>query len=47
MPLRQRASHVEAENVTLTALRDVLLPELLAGRVRVPEAEEMLAGVGT
>lgn len=34
------------QNHALTALRDTLLPELVSGRIRVPEAEEALAGVG-
>jgi len=38
--------HHESEIRILTELRDALLPELLSGRIRVPEAQESLAGVG-
>lgn len=34
------------ESARLRELRDRLLPELLSGRLRVPEAQEALAGVG-
>ncbi len=37
-PLWARLLLAEKENVTLAALRDALLPELLSGRIRVPEA---------
>jgi type I restriction enzyme S subunit len=37
--LIRRAWRAEAENVTLSALRDALLPELLSGRMRVVDAE--------
>lgn len=33
------------ESQTLAALRDLLLPKLLSGEIRVPEAEEMVEGV--
>ena len=32
--------HLDSENAELTSLRDTLLPELLSGRIRVPEARE-------
>ena len=35
--------HARVESETLAALRDALLPELLSGRLRVPEAEELVA----
>lgn len=39
--------HLERENVILVRLRDALLPELLSGRIRVPEAREAVpAGAG-
>jgi type I restriction enzyme S subunit len=38
-PLWQRLLLAERENVRLEILRDGLLPELLTGRIRVPEAE--------
>jgi type I restriction enzyme S subunit len=31
---------------TLTNLRDTLLPKLISGELRVPEAEEMVAELG-
>lgn len=40
MPLRRRAHHADHENRALARLRDTLLPELLSGRIRVPEARE-------
>lgn len=40
-----RASAAERESVSLGALRDALLPELLSGRLRVPEAEELVSDV--
>lgn len=40
MPLRRRVHQAEEENETLARLRDLLLPELLSGRIRVPEARE-------
>jgi len=35
--------HLERETESLTALRDALLPQLLSGRIRVPEAAEAVA----
>lgn len=40
MPLRRRAAHASRESRGLAELRDALLPELLSGRIRVPEARE-------
>ena len=37
----QRVSQLAHENVTLTQLRDRLLPRLISGEIRVPEAQEM------
>lgn len=45
-PLWDRLLVAEQENLTLANLRDALLPELLSGRIRVPEAEAAMAGVG-
>ena len=45
-PLIDRAVVALFESVTLEALRDCLLPELLSGRIRVPEAEHAMAEVG-
>lgn len=36
--------HRSDENLKLTKLRDALLPELLSGRIRVPEAKETVEG---
>ena len=44
-PLWERMYLTERENLMLAKLRDALLPELLSGRVRVPEAERAMAGV--
>ncbi len=44
-PLWDRLLLAERENVTLAALRDTLLPELLSGRIRVPEARETVAEI--
>jgi type I restriction enzyme S subunit len=40
--LMDRAWAAERESATLAELRDVLLPELLSGRLRVPVAEELV-----
>ncbi|MCB1005959.1 MAG: hypothetical protein KDB35_17400, partial [Acidimicrobiales bacterium] len=45
-PLWQRRLSAELESQTLAALRDALLPELLSGRLRVPEAEDLVADAG-
>ncbi|TQE98522.1 MAG: restriction endonuclease subunit S [Spiribacter salinus] len=37
----QRISQLASENVTLAQLRDRLLPKLISGEVRVPEAHEL------
>ena len=34
-----------AENRTLAAIRDALLPQLMSGKLRVRDAEKSLAGV--
>lgn len=39
-PLLDRQDALGRESVRLAALRDALLPELLSGRIRVPEASE-------
>ena len=39
-PLLQQVIRVSKESHTLAALRDTLLPKLLSGEIRVPEAEE-------
>jgi len=45
MPLRRRSHLLESENDALGRLREALLPELLSGRIRVPEAQEAVAEV--
>ncbi|MCI4066093.1 restriction endonuclease subunit S [Micromonospora sp. R77] len=42
IPLHQRAAAATAENATLTKLRDTLLPELMSGRLRVRDAEQVV-----
>jgi len=44
-PLFQRIKYSSEEQTTLTALRDTLLPRLISGKLRVPEAEAMLMEV--
>jgi type I restriction enzyme S subunit len=38
--LRERMNLAEQESDTLVGLRDTLLPKLIAGELRVPEAEK-------
>ena len=40
MPLREIVGQSLRENRKLSALRDALLPELMSGRIRIPEARE-------
>jgi len=42
-PLLAKADSLNAETVGLAKLRDALMPELLSGRIRVPEAKEATA----
>jgi type I restriction enzyme S subunit len=42
-PLHARAAQYVRENGRLAALRDALLPELLSGQMRVPEARDAVA----
>ncbi|MGH9277869.1 MAG: restriction endonuclease subunit S [Acidimicrobiales bacterium] len=44
-PLWARLISAEREILLLESLRDTLLPELLSGRLRVPEAEELVESV--
>jgi type I restriction enzyme S subunit len=44
-PLLANSDRLGAETAYLTALRDALLPELLSGRLRVREVEEMVGSV--
>jgi type I restriction enzyme S subunit len=41
-PLHRRVVSNLKESRTLAALRDTLLPKLISGEVRVPEAERMI-----
>ncbi len=42
--MRERIAHNERESRTLAAIRDVLLPKLMSGEVRVGEAERVAGG---
>lgn len=42
-PMFAKMTQLRNENLSLASLRDALLPELLSGRIRVPEAEEAVA----
>jgi type I restriction enzyme S subunit len=44
-PLHAKAAQLAAESAQLVRLRDALLPELLSGRIRVPEAREAVQEV--
>lgn len=44
-PLLERVVHNRYQAQTLASLRDTLLPQLISGRLRVPEAEEALKEV--
>jgi type I restriction enzyme S subunit len=44
-PLRGLITRARAENLTLSGIRDSLLPELLSGRLRVKDAESMMENV--
>ena len=43
--LRQRIDHNEAQAQTLATLRDTLLPRLISGQLRLPEAQALTAEV--
>lgn len=43
-PLWSRLLAAESESLALVAMRDALIPELLSGRLRVPEAESISKG---
>lgn len=45
-PLLALGDILNREIKQLASLRDTLIPELLSGRIRVPEAEQSMAGVG-
>jgi type I restriction enzyme S subunit len=41
-PLRSQMEHLLSESRTLAALRDALLPKLISGELRVPDAERIV-----
>jgi type I restriction enzyme, S subunit len=45
-PLREAMECSLKENQSLSALRDALLPKLISGEIRIPDAEKMLEEVG-
>ena len=45
-PLLDRFAQSERESRTLAALRDTLLPRLISGELRVPDAERIAVGAG-
>jgi len=44
-PIRRRIHRNQQENANLSSLRDTLLPKLMSGEIRVPEAEDILEEV--
>lgn len=44
-PLLDRLAICEAESQTLSAIRDALLPKLISGEIRVPQAERLVSEV--
>jgi type I restriction enzyme S subunit len=44
-PLAQRTEANDAENRTLSAIRDLLLPKLMSGEVRIKDAEKVVEAV--
>lgn len=42
-PLRKALHSLDAENLHLASVRDALLPQLMAGKLRVKDAEELVA----
>jgi type I restriction enzyme S subunit len=45
LPTQRQADSIHDENVTLAALRDALLPKLISGELRVPDAERIVGRV--
>lgn len=45
MPVRQRAHVAQVESRDLAKIRDMLLPKLMSGEIRVREAEKIVEGV--
>jgi len=46
VPIIQRLDYASAENRILSELRDTLLPKLISGELRIPDAEKFLAEAG-
>ena len=46
IPIAQRINVLTDENQALADLRDTLLPKLISGELRIPEAEKFLEEVG-
>ena len=44
-PLHERTVNVARESRTLAALRDTLLPKLISGELRIPDAERIVGKV--
>jgi type I restriction enzyme S subunit len=44
-PLRARITQNQRQNRTLAALRDTLLPKLMSGELKVPDAERIVGRV--
>ena len=40
-PTREKCKRTVAESLTLAALRDTLLPKLISGDLRIPDAERL------
>ncbi len=45
LPIMDAILNNQQQSRTLAELRDTLLPKLISGEVRVPEAEETMAGI--
>ena len=45
-PLYERTLTASKESDTLKELRDILLPKLISGKLRIPDAEKILKGAG-
>lgn len=44
-PLLDRAANADRESLQVDAVRDVLLPQLMSGKIRVKDAEQMVGGL--
>jgi type I restriction enzyme S subunit len=43
---RKKVSSNQRNSFTVAAVRDALLPKLISGEIRIPDAEKMLEAVG-